>query len=164
MAPSVLQRIRRNHAIEHAALHLLARTPMSRRLAARSDGRGLTFYGEVDSATLSKAINGGLLALSMGQNSLAIHRRCGSMLSIAVLLGLLAAWLAQSGFRRGASTTRRALTLAGVVAAALVAQPLGEAVQRHVLTDADTGRARLVAIYASRRGPLAIHRATIAHT
>ena len=67
MELSILQRVRRNHAIEHAAMHLLGRTLQAPKLAARSDWRGITFYGDVDSSVLKSALEGGLLALNSGQ-------------------------------------------------------------------------------------------------
>jgi hypothetical protein len=163
MQPSALQRTRRNHAIEHAAMHMLARTGLATRLAARSDWRGLTFYGEVDPATLKRSIDAGLLALETGNSGLAVHPRCGSMVSVSFLLGLLTVWLAESGLRRGATPARGALTLAGIASASLIARPLGERVQAHLLTNSEVGNARLVSIRPSRFGPLTVHRATIAH-
>lgn len=163
MQPSALQRTRRNHAIEHAAMHMLSRAGVATRLAARSDWRGLTFYGDIDSATLKRAINGGLLALETGNRGLAVHPRCGSMVSVSFLLGLLTVWLAQSGLRRGVSLARALLTLAGIASATLLARPLGESVQAHVLTSTSVGDARLITIRPSRLGPLTLHRVTIAH-
>jgi hypothetical protein len=162
--PVLLVRIRRNHAIEHAALHLLGRSPHPPRLAARSDWRGLTFYGDVDLAVLRRAVNGALFELSTGQRRLAVHPRCGSMVSVSLLLSLLSLRLVRSGLRPGYSAARNILTLAGLGSAALIARPLGEALQAHVLTDSDPGGARLVSIHSSRLGTLAIHRVTLAHT
>jgi hypothetical protein len=159
----VLVRIRRNHAIEHATLHLLGRSPGPLRLAARSDWRGLTFYGDVDPSALRRAVNGALLALSTGQRRLAVHPRCGSMVSVSLLLSLLSLLLVRSGLRTRCSATRSVLTLTGLGSAALIARPLSEALQAHVLTDSDPGDARLVSIRSSRRGALAIHRVTLAH-
>ncbi len=163
MQPSALQRIRRNHAIEHATMHMLSRAGVAARLAARSDWRGLTFYGDIDSAALSRAASRGFLALETGHSELAVHPRCGSMVSVSFLLGLLAVWLAQSGLRRGSSPLRSLLTVAGIASATLLARPLGESAQAHVLTSADMGNARLVSVRPSRRGPLTIHRVTIAY-
>lgn len=163
MQPSALQRIRRNHAIEHATMHMLSRAGVATRLAARSDWRGMTFYGDVDSATLRRAITDGFVALETGHRGLAVHPRCGSMVSVPFLLGLVTVWLAQSGQRRGASLSRALLTLAGIASATLLARPLGESVQAHVLTSADTADARLVTIRPFRRGPLTSHRVTIAY-
>ena len=163
MQPSALQRIRRNHAIEHATMHMLSRAGVATRLAARSDWRGLTFYGDIDAETLRRAITGGFVALETGHRGLAVHPRCGSMVSIPLMLGLLSAWLAQSGLRRGASLARGLFTLAGIASAALLARPLGEWVQAHVLTSGKVGDARLISIRPSRRGPLTLHRVTIAY-
>ncbi|MHB1317779.1 MAG: DUF6391 domain-containing protein [Anaerolineae bacterium] len=163
MQPSPLQRIRRNHAIEHAAMHMLSRSGVTVRLAARSDWRGLTFYGDIDSETLRQALDDGLKALRKGNSGLAVHPRCGSMVSIALMLGFVTSWLAQSGLRRGASPARGLFTLASIASAAVIARPLAEGVQAHVLTSADTGQARLIRIRRSRRGPLTIHRVAIAY-
>ena len=164
MEPSTLRRIRRNHAIEHAAMHMLARTSGSVPLAARSDWRGLTFYGDVDTATLKSAIDAGLHALNTGQRDLAVHPRCGSMVSVSVLLGTLVAWLVQSGLRRGRLADPRTADSGWHRERTLVARPFGETLQAQVLTDARIGRARLLSIRRSMCGPLVMHRVTIGHT
>ncbi len=164
MELSILQRVRRNHAIEHAAMHLLGRTLQPPKLAARCDWRGITFYGDVDTGVLQSALEGGLLALNRGHRGLAVHPRCGSMISVSMLLAMLAGWLVQSDVKRKRAPGRGLLSIAGVAGAMLLAQPLGYAMQKHVLTDPDASRARLESIRTSRRGPLTTHRITIAHS
>ena len=164
MELSILQRVRRNHAIEHAAMHLLGRTLQAPKLAARSDWRGITFYGDVDSSVLKSALEGGLLALNSGQRALAVHPRCGSMISASMLLAMLAGWLVQSDLKRKRTPGRGMLDVAGITGAMLLAQPLGYAMQKYVLTDPDASHAHLVSIRFSQRGAFTMHRVTIAHT
>lgn len=164
MELSILQRVRRNHAIEHAAMHVLGRTLQGPKLAARSDWRGITFYGDVDTRVLENALEGGLLALNSGHRGLAMHPRCGSMISASMLLAMLAGWLVQLDLRRNRTPGRGMLSVAGVTGAMLLAQPLGYAMQKYVLTDPDASRAHLVSIRSSQRGPLTRHRITITHS
>ncbi len=164
MELSILQRVRRNHAIEHATMHLLGRTLRAPKLAARSDWRGITFYGDVDTRVLESALDGGMLALNSGHRALAVHPRCGSMISASMLLAMLAGWLVQSDVKRKPTPTRGLLSIAGVTGAMLLAQPLGYAMQKHVLTDPDASHAKLVSIRSSGRGPLTSHRITIVHS
>lgn len=164
MELSILQRVRRNHAIEHAAMHLLGRTLQGPKLAARSDWRGITFYGDVDTRVLQSALEGGMLALNSGHRALAVHPRCGSMISASMLLAMLAGWLVQSDLKRKPMPGRGLLSITGVTGAMLLAQPLGYAMQKHVLTDPDASHAHLVSIRSSQRGALTMHRITIVHS
>ena len=75
---TILQKIRQNHAIEHAAMHIIARRVPELFLVAHSDWAGFTVYGQVETPALIDAVAEGLHRLRDGEASLAIHQRCGT--------------------------------------------------------------------------------------
>jgi len=163
MGLAAVGRLRKNHAIEHATLHLLDRGSSRPRLAARSDWQGISFYGQVDAPTLERAIRAAISALSHGEARLAVHPRCGSIPSVAGLLSLLALLGVHPASGDGHRLGSWASTALAVSSAVLLARPLGEALQARVLTDPQPAGARLEVLRVGQLGPLAIHRAFIGH-
>lgn len=70
---SLIEATRRNHALEHATLHVLEEVDASSRLAGRSDWSGFWIYGEVGTGELASAAEEALTRLNDGENRLAIH-------------------------------------------------------------------------------------------
>jgi hypothetical protein len=56
----ILQRLRQNHTLEHATIHLLARRARGVRLLGRSDWNGFTIYGNVETDDVVDAVTEGL--------------------------------------------------------------------------------------------------------
>ncbi len=160
-SPSFITRIRRNHALEHATMHILMRDEPTLRLVGRSDWDGFTIYGDVDTQELRRAVAEGLVRLGGDERWLAVHPRCGTNLAVATLLAggvaLNAFWSpVRSRWGRFLSTTVAA------IAALLAARPLGTAAQRYVTTTPHIGGLRVRAIRRYTNGKLAIHRVSIA--
>ncbi|NLT74379.1 MAG: hypothetical protein GXX94_09355 [Chloroflexi bacterium] len=160
---TVLQRIRRNHAIEHAALHMLAATMARPRLAARSDWAGVTFYGRADPALLSQGLERALDALRNGQRHLAVHPRCGSGLSVASLLAFLPMWATLRSIGPRHRILGTVIAFVSMISGLILADPVGKATQAHLLTEPLVSDAHIVSIRSTHQGPLAVSRVTIAH-
>lgn len=159
MTFSLLERLRRNHAIEHASLHLLVRKMGPVRAVACSDWGGFTIYGDIKTQPLAEAAIEALQALQSGHAELAIHPHCGSNLTVSMFLGTLAAatWLIAK--RRG--FWGRLFALGLTIGAIGAAQPLSRIVQGRLLTHPDVRHARIRSVqrYPWRGGT--IHRVTI---
>ncbi len=148
---------RRNHALEHATIHVLSERNPSLRLVGRSDWTGFTLYGPVDTNELTGALASALQRLQAGEAELAVHPRCGTNLATGMVLGGLASTAALSGHRR--SRLERAVQLAlGLGAAVALAQPLGAKLQEHVTTSPDVANLRVARILPLRRGNVIVHR------
>jgi hypothetical protein len=148
---------RRNHALEHATIHVLSERHPDLRLVGRSDWSGFTLYGPVDTSELSEALASALQRLQAGETQLAIHPRCGTNLATGMVLAGLASTAALSGRRR--SRLEKALQLAlGLAAALTLAQPLGAKVQQRVTTSSDVANLRVVKILRLERGAAIVHR------
>ncbi|MHC1782098.1 MAG: DUF6391 domain-containing protein [Anaerolineaceae bacterium] len=144
----LISRIRRNHALEHATLQILAQKDARLRLAGYSDGGGFWVVGRVDTLLLKAAANEGLDRLRAGETGLAIHPTCGTNFAIA---GLFAGSLAWLGMLVGGHSLKAKLDRwPGVVMLAtigvIISQPLGPKIQARVTTKADPERLEIFEI------------------
>jgi hypothetical protein len=161
LANPTLERIRRNHGLEHATIHILnARFPHTP-LAGRSDARGFFLFGDVSTEAVEQAVSEALSRLRAGEADLAIHPNCGTNILTAALLAGSASFVSLVGARHEGWRDRLArlpLAVAASVFALILAQPLGTAVQRHVTTQGDPGTLRLLSVQRLHRGRASLHR------
>ena len=141
--PSIITKIKRNHGLEHATIHVLSRRNKNLSMVGRSDMGGFTLYGTVETTEVHQAVQEALERLRGGEAKLAVHPRCGTVLATTGILTGLAAFLAV-GLDNSASKERfrwasfPAAILAATVAA-IVAQPLGLFLQENYTTTANPG-------------------------
>lgn len=149
--PYILE-TRRNHALEHATLHILARTCKGK-MAGHSNPTGFFLIGDFSTQAVWSATTEALERLRLGERELAIHAGCGTNLVTSALLGASPAWMALRLAR-----SKRAMILMLPVAVALsilgtlVSRPIGTVLQRSVTTEADPGKMRIVDIVLIRKG------------
>jgi hypothetical protein len=150
--PLILE-TRRNHALEHATLHMLAREYPKSPLAGHSNPTGFFILGEVPTADLNTAIDAALRALRGGESKLAVHPGCGTNMAVTTMLSAGLAWLPLRGTK---STTFRLLLIPIALALAVtgwaLSRPLGPWLQANVTTEADLGGLQLVDVVQVRRG------------
>jgi hypothetical protein len=156
--PDIIRAIRRNHALEHATMHILERDGLSARLVGRSDWGGFTLYGPIETSRVQRAVEEALQRLHTGEASLAVHERCGTRYAVHLVGGGLAAAAAWRAPRR----SRSAVGLLGLAAAWVLGQPLSEWLQRRWMVAPDQGEASLRDIRVSRMGRLVLHRVSMA--
>jgi hypothetical protein len=154
--PLILE-TRRNHALEHATLHMLARTHKIN-MAGHSNPTGFFILGELPIDEIHAALDEAYSRLRAGEKELAIHPGCGTnLVAMAFLPGTLA-WLPFQGAR---STRGRImlmpLALILAVFGFFLSRPLGTWLQRNVTTEADLGNMRIVDVTLVRKG---VHRIT----
>jgi len=155
-----ISRVRRNHGLEHATLHMLAERCPGRSLAGYSDLRGFWIAGDVETADVNAAVSEALLRLNSGEGQLAIHPFCGTNLATAGILAGGAAALAMFGTGRRLRDKLDRLPLAMSLAtlALILAQPLGMAIQKEVTTSGVPGSLRVLRIIPQPRGRIKAHR------
>jgi hypothetical protein len=158
-----ISRLRRNHALEHATMHILSERHRGLRLVGRSSLWGFYIYGDVSTETLVAAAQEGLRRLRGGQRQLAIHSNCGSNLAVSGILAGLGAFLALGGLSanrpksRLERITRLPLVFTAATLGIVLAQPLGPAFQAHVTTQADVGDLHIVGVTQERKAGILIH-------
>jgi uncharacterized protein DUF6391 len=155
----VVAETRRNHALEHATLHVLGAKYPGKPLGGHSNPTGFFILGDVTAEEIAAASSEALRRLRAGERELAIHPGCGTNFATSALLGATFGWFVMRGAR---STWGRVLRLPLAVAfAALglaISQPLGPMLQQRVTTDANVGEMRVLEVRQSMRGRLTAHR------
>lgn len=128
-------RTRRNHAVEHATMHLLHRRFPMLHLAGWSGPSSFYIYGDAPAEVLHSAVHEALARLRGGETHLAIHPRCGTnIVTAGVVVGLTSFLTMLPGDDRD-RRTRLPLVLLLSTLALLLSQPLGSTVQQRITTD-----------------------------
>lgn len=147
----IIRRIRRNHGLEHATIHILSHKVKNMSMAGRSTSTGFYLYGNVATADIEAAVNEALRRMRSGEYGLAIHPNCGTGLVTAGFLTSITALLATTGMRN--SFVDRLSRLPSIVMlstfALILSQPLGLALQQHFTTLGDPGDTEIVDISRS---------------
>ena len=73
----LIVRIRRNHALEHATIHVLTQYNPRRHLVGRTTASGFYIYGEVEIEEVAAAVSEALARLRGGEHDLAVHPQIG---------------------------------------------------------------------------------------
>lgn len=150
---------RRNHALEHATLKVLAARDPRRFMAGYSNSNGIFILGKISTEELQEALTEAEKRLRAGENELAIHPGCGTNLSVAGMLAGFMAWLGM--LRTPKNFGHKIQRLPNVMALAtigvLVAQPLGPWLQANITTEAELGTLRVIEIARLTRAEPVTH-------
>jgi len=156
--PFILE-TRRNHALEHATIHMLSAKFPERHLAGHSNPTGFFVLGNVTTDDLNSAVKEAWTRLRAGESELAIHAGCGTNFATTALLAGSMAWFPLSGTK---SLRRRLWLLPFAVAFGMLgfvlSQPLGPILQAKVTTEADLGNLQVEDIIPVRKSGVAVHR------
>lgn len=156
--PLILE-TRRNHALEHATIHILAAKYPNRHLAGHSNPTGFYILGDVTTDDLQSAVTEAWTRLRAGEDQLAVHAGCGTNFATTVLLAGTLAWFPLSGSK---SMRRRFWMLPFAVAFGVLgyvlSQPMGPWLQAKITTEADLGSLQIRDIIPIRRRGVAVHR------
>jgi hypothetical protein len=157
-----ISRIRRNHGLEHATIHMLSRKFPKTSLAGHSDAGGFWLMGEVPTEAVHAAAEEALTRMRAGEHDLAVHPNCGTnFVTTGSAAGVAAAAAMFGAGRRWRDKLERlplAMTLATVTL--ILAQPLGFMLQERITTSGQPGALEIVDVIPSRRGRIQAHRVT----
>lgn len=153
-------RIRRNHALEHATLQVMAERIPHLRMAGYSDQRGFWLIGEAETAQIEEGVRLALNRLNGGEHQLAIHPNCGTNLVTSAVMAGGFAWLGMLGVDgKPRKQAERLPTVISLVALALlIAQPLGPLVQARLTTSAATQGMEIIKVERVQRNGAPLHR------
>ncbi len=150
--PLILE-TRRNHALEHASLHVLAGKYPDRHMAGHSNPTGFFLLGNLPTEDVTDAVTQALTRLRAGESKLAIHAGCGTNLATTSLIAGTLGWLPLSGRK---STLGKLAVLPLAVGLAVIgyslSQPLGPWLQANVTTEAEMGDLQVSDIILIRKG------------
>lgn len=153
-----IDRIRRNHGLEHATIHVL--TAQKRRsMAGYSDINGFWILGDLGADEVLSAANEALHRMKNGEPELAVHPGCGTNYVTAGLLAGLAAFVSFFGARNWRdSLARLPMAIALITGAVIFSQPVGMKLQAEVTTNGQVGDLKVVSVKKVRDRPTVLHR------
>ncbi|MEM6527569.1 MAG: DUF6391 domain-containing protein [Chloroflexota bacterium] len=126
VSQSILQfpyilRTRRNHALEHATIHILSARVRGLQMAGRSDASGFVLIGDVETNVVVQAVSDALNRLRGGQRNLAIHPNCGTnLVTTGYLTSLTALIVTRGANERESFIYRFPLVVIAMIGALLV--------------------------------------------
>ena len=139
---------RRNHALEHATIHILSGRFPGRNMAGHSNPTGFFLIGDLPTEDVRSAASEALARLQNGESRLAIHAGCGTNYVVTGALAGFFALLGMSGTRNMRERLERfPLLILLSILAFMLGQPLGLDLQRRVTTQPDPGNLSITDIY-----------------
>jgi hypothetical protein len=155
-----ISRVRRNHGLEHATLHVLASLYPGMHMGGFSDFNGFWLVGDLTRDQIEAAAQEALKRLRAGEHQLAVHPNCGTNFatagSLAGLAGVMGMW--RVGNRRRDKLERLPMVASLATLALILAQPLGLVVQAHLTTSGQPADLKIVDVFPVKRGRLPTHR------
>ena len=158
MFSKILSRVRRNHGLEHATIHMLAKKHGNFSAQGNSNHRGFAlniFSDKITEDDIAAAVNEAFTRMKGGEHALAIHPNCGTVLLTTATMTTLAAQAAFSveHARQQASRTDGSVFINGLpgailasVIALITSKPVGLHLQEKYTTEGDLGAMELVSI------------------
>jgi hypothetical protein len=156
----IVNRVRQNHALEHATMHVLARRNPYARLMGRSTPSGFLIYGPVGTQEVADATTEALARIQQGEAYLVVHPRCGTNLAVTSVLAGAAAFGASLG-RPRSKLERLPLALMLAMLAAIVAQPLAHQVQERITTTPELEQVHISEVRRLERGAIVVHKVIV---
>ena len=155
----ILSRIRRNHALEHATIHVLSAQNPKSSIVGRSDSRGFILYTNHSRQIIEESATLALERLRAGEKQLAVHPNCGTnLLTSGVMSGAAAYFSLRGSDDQEAKFERLPLAIASAVMSLIIAQPLGMKVQKHLTTDPVPGSLEILSVEQLRYGTRKMYR------
>jgi hypothetical protein len=141
-----IRRVRRNHGLEHATIHVLSSRIKNISMAGRAVLDGFWLYGNVDTEVVTKAVEEAINRMRGGEYNLAVHPNCGTGLVTAGFMTSLATTLSLTGVRQNwlERFSRLPAMIAMSVLALVISQPMSFSLQRHITTLGDPGNLEIV--------------------
>ncbi len=156
----VFSRIRRNHGLEHATLHVLAKQHRNTKMGGYSDFNGFWLVADLSTDEISAAAHEALQRMKAGEAGLAVHPNCGTNFATAGSLAGMVGVLGMLGVGERKRDKFERLPLVAVLAtlALILAQPLGLLIQKNLTTSGNPGSLEIMTIQRVPRGRLPTHR------
>ena len=153
-----IDRIRRNHGLEHATIHVLS-SRKRRTMAGYSDTNGFWLMGDLKTDEVTAAVNDALHRMKNGEPELAVHPGCGTNYVTAGAFAALAAFVAFFGARNWREKLERLpLAMALITGAIIFAQPVGMRLQSEITTDGHVRDLEVASVKKVSDSPVVMHR------
>ena len=148
MFTQLISRVRRNHGLEHATIHVLSEKHRNFSAQGNSNHKGFTLniYGDISEEDVADAVEEAYGRMKKGEHQLAVHPNCGTVL---LTTATMAALTAQATFafeqrrqkqpRMNLSVLLNALPTAvlAVVFSLIISRPIGVHLQAKYTVEGD---------------------------
>ena len=153
-------KVRSNHALEHATLHVLSEKVTGLKMSGLSDAGGFWLLGEVPTDLIFESAREALKRMQTGETELATHVNCGSNLVPSILASGGLAWLAMAG--AGKNMRKKMIRFPLAVLMAMIgfeaAKPAGPILQEKAISTDHLDCMLVREIRCYKRSGLVIHR------
>ncbi|MGB1250346.1 MAG: DUF6391 domain-containing protein [Candidatus Promineifilaceae bacterium] len=157
MIKQFISRVRRNHGLEHASIHVLSEKHEGFSAQGNSNHRGfyLNIYGEIPEADITAAVEEAFTRMKGGEHGLAVHPNCGTVLLTTATMTTLAAQaaFAVEQFRQSDDKSDVEIILGGLPMAVLasavaliLSRPAGISLQKNYTVEGDLQEMQLVRV------------------
>jgi len=154
-----LDRVRRNHALEHATINVMSKKHKEFGAQGNSTpwGFNLNIYGDVSDEDVSSAVQTAYSRLQAGEEKLALHPNCGTVLLTTAVMATLAAQATLSIERRrqdspvvelAVLTAALPVTIMAVFISLIISRPLGMTLQANYTVDPHLGELQVKEVKA----------------
>ena len=165
MLDQTLSRIRRNHGLEHATIHVLSSRHSGFSAQGNSDHRGfhLNIYGDVSEDDVRRAVFDAHRRMKGGETSLAVHPNCGTVLLTTAAMTAMAAQLVfgveqlrqrRSAFSPAVLVNALPSAMLAVVMTLIVSKPVGIAIQEKYTVEGELGDLEVVSVKRISPSPI----------
>ena len=144
MLKGIIDRIRRNHGLEHATVALMLARQGPMQIVGRSDHGGFYIYANIETEQLRSYAEEALVRLQRGEDHLAVSPMCGTNIAVAGVLAGFTSYLALRSHDGHADGITRAV-LASLVSV-VASQPLGRLVQKYATTSPELAGVRITSV------------------
>ncbi|MEZ4593566.1 MAG: DUF6391 domain-containing protein [Chloroflexota bacterium] len=136
MLTQLISRVRRNHGLEHATIHVLSEKHKNFSAQGNSNHKGfsLNIYGDISEDDVAAAVEEAFNRMKKGEHHLAVHPNCGTVLLTTATMATVAA---QASFaieqRRQKQQAMNLTVLLGALPSAILAVVVSLIISRPTL-------------------------------
>lgn len=165
MLAQLISRVRRNHGLEHATIHVLSEKHKNFSAQGNSNHRGfsLNIFGDISTDDVADAVEEAFTRMKKGEHHLAVHPNCGTVL---ITTATLAAVTAQATFAFEQRRQKRAkmslpfllnalpTAVLTVVVALIISRPIGVHLQAKYTVEGNLKDMELVSVRPVEPSPV----------
>ncbi len=162
---SNISRIRRNHGLEHATIHVLSEKHKNFSAQGHSNHTGfnLNIYGDISEEDVIMAVEEAYGRMQKGEHSLAVHPNCGTVLVTTATLATVAAqatFAIEHKRQRKNTLSFHALfnalpsAILAVLVALIISKPVGIYLQSKYTVQGDLEEMKLLSIRQVQPSPI----------
>ena len=165
MVQELISRLRRNHGLEHASIHVLSEKHKNFSAQGNSTPNGfhLNIYGDISEADVIEAVEEAYTRMKKGEHNLAVHPNCGTVLLTTAVMATMAAQFVfaveqrkqnRSGLSLSVLVNALPTAVIAVVGALIVSRPVGVQLQAKYTVEGDLRDLRIVRIRKVTPSPI----------